>query len=858
MVNLTIDGKTVGVARGTTILEAARQVGIAIPTLCRLEKVSPTGACRICVVEVAGVERPQTACNTPVKEGIVVTTESERLDRIRKQVVQLLLVNHPLDCPVCDAGGECGLQDTCHALDVDRQPFAAENVAHAPIDSWRLIQQVPSRCILCEKCVKVCHETVGASALAVLEKGERAFIDTVDGKPLDCEFCGNCVAVCPTGTLLSKPFKFKARPWELTTIPSICTYCGSQCQIDYNVKHDRVYRVTSKDGETVNDGTLCIGGSFGYGYIDSLDRLLAPARRTNGSAQQVSWDDALAEVADRIAQVRAEAGPDAIAGLASPRLTNEENYLFQKLFRAGIGSNNIDSEARFGALRALRPLDAALGLRGASNRIDRIARAEAVLVFGGDPTAEAPMIDWAIEQACRKHDGRLVVANMREVKLVRYANSVLNFRPGSEIALAHALARLVLDQSLADEAFLQRCVKNLPELKAHLAQVDLQQAAQETGLSLELLRTAAEHLGRAASVAIVFGGDLLKSDDAEEKVRAVANLALVTGALHGDVGGLFPIDEKGNMQGLLDMGVYPESLPGYRDYQTAGRAFEQAWGVTLPAGGRDALGILEGIEEGKIRLLYLAAVNPLAFPDSNRWRQSLKNIEFLVVQDILSSELTDLAHVVLPGVSPAEKSGSFTSLDHRVGSLRPAVSPRGAARADFEILAALYQRLAPKNAPCTIDGVASEIRKLVPIYTPACAGASDQCQPVKELYRPADRALLYSPVASRATVPAAGMELLTGKILYHFGTTSTYADGNLEVAPSGYIEIDPEDAATLGVQDGAIIRVTSATGTAQGPIRISRLLQPGLLFAPYHFRDVNIQKIMPTGQNRVAVQVSKA
>lgn len=857
MVSLTIDGKTIGVPAGTTILEAARQLGITIPTLCWLEKISPTGACRVCVVEVQGVEQPQTACNTPVKEGIVVTTHSERLHAIRRQLVQLLLVNHPLDCPVCDAGGECDLQDVCYALDVDKQRFEAEDVTPAPIENWPLIEQVPSRCILCEKCVKVCHEVVGASALVVRENGERAFIDTVDGKPLNCEFCGSCVAQCPTGTLLSKPFKFKARPWELALIPSVCTYCGSNCQIDYNVKHDQVVRVTSADGQTVNDGNLCIGGFFGYGYIHSPQRLQAPVLRTGGTVRQMGWNEALEAVVSKIRAVKAGPGAAAIAGLGSARLTNEENYLFQKLFRVAIGSNNIDSEARFGSLRALRTLDAALGLKGASNRIDRIGRSEAVLVFGCDPTAEAPMIDWAIEQSCRKRDGKLVVANMRQVKLTRYAETFLNYRPGSEVALANALVKLIVDEKLADEAFLQRFVKNLPEMASHLAGIDLAQAAEETGLSPELLQEAARHLGKAGSVAVVFGPDITRSAGAEAKIQAIANLALVTGSLHGDVGGLFPVDEKGNMQGLLDMGVYPEALPGHQEYQAARSRFEKAWEVKLPEGGRDAHAILEGIEQGSIKFLYLAATNPLvSFPDSNRWRKALEKVEFLVVQDILDSELTELAHVVLPGVSPAEKSGSVTSLDHRVSCLRPAVSPRGEARQDWDILADLYRRLVPKSNIVQVDSILSEMKALVPLYTEVCFEGNDRCRPCqKELYQPLEKGLQYTPVTEGGK--AEGMQLLTGKILFHFGTTSTYAEGNLEVAPVGFIEINPADAQALGVKDGGKVRVTSATGFAQGAVRFSDQVPPGLLFAPYHFRDLNIQQIIPAGQNRVAVQVNK-
>ena len=849
MVNLKIDGKATQIEKGGTILDAAEKIGIRIPTLCYLKKVSPTGACRICVVEVAGAEKPMTACNTPAVEGMVITTQSEKLAAIRRQVVELLLVNHPLDCPVCDAGGECDLQNVCYENDVTRQPFVAEDVNHDVINDWPLIQQVPNRCILCEKCVKVCHEFVGSSSLFVNEKGDRAFID----KHLDlCEFCGSCVSVCPTGTMISKPFKFKARPWELRKTASVCTYCGSQCQIDINVKQNKVCRITSEDGVTVNDGTLCIGGFFGYGYVNSPKRLTRPLVKRAERQEAASWDEALALVADRLRQ-----GGERVAALGSPRLTNEENYLFQKFFRAAVGTNNIDSEARFGSLRALKVLDRTLGLKGASNRLDRIGQAGAVLVFGADVTAEAPAIDWQIEQACRKRDGKLVVANMRRVKLVRYAETFLQYRPGSEAQLAIALTKIIVDQGLADDAYLERFVGNLEELRSHLQSVDLPQAAVATGLSLELLEEAALYLGRAGSVALIFGSDVSKSEGAETKIAALANLALVTGALHGDIGGLFPIDEKGNTQGLLDMGVCPEFLPGYLDYRQARSAFEAAWNVRLPQGGRDALEILEGIEKGEIKTLYLAATNPLvAFADSVRWRRALEKVEFLVVQDILASELTGLAHVVLPGAAYAEKKGTVTSLDHRIGRLDQALSPPGEARVDGDIFAALYSRLVPAGTVSEPAAVQEEIRQLTTLYSDVCTtDASGQRSCLKEPFRPENQSMSYSPVAAMA--PAEGFQLLTGKILFHFGTTSTFADANLEVAPAGYIEMHPEDAAACGVIEGGTVRITSTTGSARGPVRFSTDVPKGLLFAPYHFADINILQAVPAGQNSTAVQVGK-
>jgi formate dehydrogenase alpha subunit len=855
MINLKIDGKEVQIENGATILTAAEHVGIDIPTLCFLKKVSPTGACRICVVDIEGSDKPMTACNTPATEGMIVTTQNEKLATIRKQIVELLLVNHPLDCPVCDAGGECDLQNVCYDLDVDTQPFMAEDVNAGVIDKWPLIQQVPNRCVMCEKCVKVCHETIGSSALFINEKGDRAFID----KTLDlCEFCGNCVAVCPTGTMISKTFKFKARPWELTKTSSVCTLCAAQCQVDLNVKNDEVYRVTSKDDVTVNDGNLCIGGYFGYGYINSDQRLTRPQIKSGKSLKDVDWNEALSVVVDKIKAIRDDSGSDSLAGLSSPRLTNEENYLFQKLFRAGIGSNNIDSEARFGALRAQQLLNAKLGLKGASHHISHIGKAEAVLVFGADVTAEAPAIDWQIEAACRsKRDGNLVVANMRSVKLNRHANTALNYKPGSEVALANALGKLILDNGQVDESKMKELVGNFDELKATLGAVDISKASEVTGVSVALLEEAAAYLGAAASVALIFGADVSKGKDAEQAIAAVANLAIVSGALTGEAGGLFPIDEKGNMQGLIEMGVYPETFPGYQDYATNKTKFEKAWGVSLPESGKNAIGILEGIEKGEIKFLYLAATNPLVtFPMSNRWRQALEKIEFLVVQDILATELVAMADVVLPGASAAEKTGSVTALDNRVSCLSKAIKCVGDAREDWEIFGELCMRLAGKETCPESAAVLQEIRELVPMYEGVCfAGGGHGQICLKETFDIQPGQLQFTAVAGDES--DAGMQLLSGKSCFHFGTTSTFAAGPLSVEAEAYIEINPVDAEAVGVEDGAKVKVTAGDMTVTLQAKVTESVNAGLFFAPYHFAAANVQALMPGVQNRVPVTISK-
>lgn len=848
MVNLTIDGKSVSVPKDTTILEAARQVDIHIPTLCWLEKISTTGACRVCAVEIEGVDRPMTACNTPVKEGINVTTQSEKLTRSRKQIMELILVNHPLDCPVCDAGGECDLQDICYELDVTHQEFKADDVNPETINHWPLIQQVPNRCILCEKCVKVCHELIGADALFVNDKGDRAFIDK---KVENCTYCGNCVAVCPTGTMISKPYKFKARPWALRKVPSICTYCPSQCQVDLNVKDNEVLRVTSDDAGTTNNGTLCVGGFFGYGYINNKKRLTEPTVEQ----KPASWDKAFERVVAEVERIKAESGAAAVAGFASPRLTNEENYLFQKLFRAAIGSNNIDTEARFGALRALRALDKGLGFHGATNRIAAIGNADAVLIFGADPSAEAPAVDWKIQDAVRRNGGKLVIANMRQIHLTQFADSQLSYKPGTEISLASGLGRLLLDRGYLNDENLQRTVSNLDELKADLAAVDLEQVSETTGLSREALEQAADIIGKADNVAVIFGSDVCKSAFGTSKAAAVANLAILSGAL-SSTGGLFPLDEKGNTQGVLNMGVYPENLPGFQSYAESKAKFSQAWKCDLPEGGLDAEGILQEIEAGKVRFLYLAATNPQSFPNSNRWMKALAQVEVLVIQDIFPSEITRLATVVLPGSSYAEKSGSFTSLDHTVRSFDRAIHPVGQSREDWEIFAELYGRLSKTPITFSRTDIFNEISELTSLYVDADFLDDDRRTCLQNLPQIADQGLKYQLIT--ADSGADKLQLLTGTSAGHFGTTSIWAPAPLEVEPEGVLKVNAEDAKIAGVTDGEKLKLTSGTGSTIGKVLISESVPQGLIFAPHNFISLGIQQLMPDGDNLTAVQMTKA
>jgi formate dehydrogenase alpha subunit len=834
MVSLTIDGKNVTVAKGTTILDAAAKLGIAIPTLCWLQKVSPTGACRVCAVEVEGVDRTMTACNTPVKEGIVVTTQSEKLIAIRTKIMELMLVNHPLDCPVCDAAGECDLQNACYGLGAVRQDYSAL-LERRPIRyDWPLIESDPNRCILCEKCVKVDHEVVGCDAIAVVNRGEATIIDTVDGKPLNCEFCGNCVGACPTGTLISKPFKFRGRPWAFTVTKSVCAFCGNGCQIEYHSRNGRVERVTSDDA-TFNSGNLCINGRFGYGYLNADSRLKTPLLDGVPS----DWNKAMTAAVSRLKGIVEAHGADAVAGIGSPRVTNEEQYLFQKLMRSAIGTGNIDSEARFGTAAAQAVLRKQLGFSGSSAAIDRIDNATAVLVIGTDLNAEATGAEYRVIKAATKNDAKLVVANMRDVKLKKFANNHLKYRPGGELALINGLIKAILDSGLADAS---AAAANLDELKTGFAPLSLSDLATTAGVAEASLRDAALLVAGKPSIAILFGADILRSADAAACTAAIANLALLTGCIGKEAGGLFPVDAKNNSQGLLDLGIAPDCAPGFGAVAATGKDFWQ---------------IIAGIESGAVKALYILGADLSTFPGNNRIMKALAKLELLIVQDIFSTRVANLAQVVLPGAAAAEKSGSFTSTDNRVQCFSRAVPPPADAREDWDILIELYNRLTFQATTSTPAGILAEIKSETPLYAGDCKVVDGRCTGTVKSPAALKNGASFAPVTVVQVAGTEGLKLLVGAIGFHNGTMSTRSENNLSVSPEGYVEIHPEDASRLGIADGSTVKVSSSSDSISGAVRISGRLQPGLLFAPSHFRELNANALLTGGVNLVSVKVEK-
>ncbi len=852
---LTIDGTQVTVPVGATILEAAAGLGIKIPTLCWLKKVSTTGACRICVVKVEGVERFMTACNTPVKDGISVITTSPELETARKKTLELMLVNHPLDCPVCDAAGECDLQDTCYSLKVDKNNYGAD-LKRLPIRyDWKLLESDPNRCILCEKCVKVCREVVGREAIEVVDRGDDTIIDTKTGLPLDCDFCGNCIGACPTGTLISKPFKFRGRPWSFEVTKSVCAFCSSGCEIEYHALNGSVERVTSSD-DGYNKGNLCINGRFGYAAFNSPDRIPSPLMKDgSGKLTKASWDQALGAAAAGFAGIASASGGAAIAGIGSPRVTNEESYLFQKFLRGALGSNNIDSEARLGYLPSQVIQWEMLGYSGGTSGMEAIEKATAIIVIGSDLKAESAGFAYRVIQAATKNDAKLVLAGSRVSSMNKYANAFLQCRPGSEAWLVAGINKAVLAEGLASAGN----EPGLEGLKLSLDALSFERITGLSGVSEAELREAAAMICSGGRTAVIYGADVIRSADSRNAVTGTVNLALLTGAVTAAGAGIYPLDEKNNTQGMLDMGVCPEYLPGYHTYEHMAATFGGAWNATLTTTpGRDLFQIVEGIEKGEIKALYVMGSDPLHFmPNRTRLLTALQKLELLVVQDLFLTDTAMLAHVVLPAAAGAEKTGSFTAIDNRVQCFTAAVKPPGNSRTDADILNALHRLVAPKAAAAsqTNDALHHEITSLTGLYNEVCD--HDGCRMGRTKNR--TTSFVCMPLAPLA-LPAASrpFALTIGPVLHHNGSMTTRSENNLLAAGEAYVELSREDAASLGITAGTVLTITSDTGTVSLKTRLSDQLPQGTLFVPAHFRDAAVTSLTGSASFPQYVSLSKA
>jgi formate dehydrogenase alpha subunit len=862
---LTIDGRETRVRPGVTIYWAARNLGIDVPHLCYGEDVHPLASCRLCVVEVEGMKNLAASCTYPVSDGMVVRTDTERVQRARRLNLELILSDHDISCITCEKSGDCALERYAYEFGIKESVFTGPGRAknQFPIKEENpFIVRDYNKCILCGRCVLACGELQFDSAIDYAGRGFGARISTAFDRPLQettCEFCGRCISVCPVGALSEKTRRRQGREWEFQTTSTICPFCGCGCTLDMHTKDGKVVKVTTSRN-TVGRGNLCVKGKFGTQFVNHPERLTTPLIKRDGRFQEASWDEALELTARRLKEIRAEHGADAIGGLSSAKCTNEDNYVFQRFMRAVVGTNNVDHCARLCHASTVAGLAKAFGSGAMTNSITELRFADCFFVTGSNTTEAHPIIALEIKAAVQKHGAKLIVADPREIDLVQYATLWLRQRSGTDVALFNGIMHAILAEGLEDRQFIDKRTEDFEKLKETTAKYTPEKVEKITGVPREKIVEAARIYAGAGAASIVYSMGITQHTTGTDNVLSLANLAMLTGNVGKKSSGVNPLRGQNNVQGACDLGALPNVYPGYQQVANpqVQDKFEKAWASSLsPKPGLTVVEMLHGAEDGSIRAMVIMGENPfLSDPNANRVRKDLEALEFLVVQDIFLSETARHADVVLPAASFAEKEGTFTNTERRVQLLRRVLAPPGEARPDWKILCDLAARLgAPMSYQSAAD-IMDEIASLTPIY----GGVHHDRLEGRGLQWPCpDREhpgtpFLHQGMFSRGKglfnaveyIPPAEEPdeeypylLTTGRILYHFhtGTMTRRVAGLDALRPDGFVEIHPEDAAALGIEDGGLAEVSSRRGTVTARAAVTRRSRPGSVFMAFHFAE---------------------
>lgn len=851
IINFIIDDKPISAPEGTNIFQAAADNNIYIPGLCYHPKLSQFGGCRLCFVEVT--ERKRTghrfACAYPVSEGMIVKVNTPNVSRYRKSVMEYLLAHHELSCPTCDKSGECGLQNIAYEQNLAPGRFKTVRSHYPVIRDNPVLELNRNRCILCGRCVSTCKEIEGISAIDFQNRGFKTVIGTAFDRPLDCSFCGGCVAVCPTGAWQDRTLGFRGRPWEFISTPTICPYCSVGCSIVINTKMDSVRRIVSNDRLGINEGNLCVKGRFGHEFIHSPERIKTPLIRKNGELCPASWDDAIDAVSKRFQHIIREHGGQFIGGIGSEKCTNEDNYLFQKFCRSVLGTNTIDNVSHIKSpyLNGLIYKSVVNGIASAS--LKEIEHADTLFFFGADITEAHPVVGSMARKAIRTNDANLIIANIRNVSFNSSAkNDIrLHYALGSQQVLINALIKVILDDNLVDLKKAEISASNLHELQSSLDKFSVKDASQSTGISGETIRSVATLLTKPGNCCIVCGKDIEEDPLGEITIKALSNLCALINAAQdkktspGKISMLFSRHHN-NSQGVNDMGVVPEFFPGYLDIDDASNRekVEKLWGTKLSDNifRKDAAHGIDLALDGKLKALYVMGENPIiTYPIGKDIHAALKRIDFVVVQDTFLTETAQLADVVFPAATFAEKEGTFTNMGMTVQRLNKAIQPVGDAKPDWQIICELAKKMGHTYSYLSAKEILSEIGSIASIYAGInydrlkrkefhwVSAFYDENKSAKYTFEIVPSKLLS--LVKRKDFP---FILLTGASLNHQGTYSRYSKALTSIVPECFVEINKNDAQGLLIQHGDMVTVESMQNKIKLKAKVSGKTPEGTVF----------------------------
>ncbi|MCC6068950.1 formate dehydrogenase subunit alpha [Ferrovum sp. PN-J185] len=871
-VTLTIDGFPVTVAKGTSIMRAAVELGTQIPKLCATDSLEPFGSCRLCLVEIEGRRGFPASCTTPAESGMVVRTQSPKLADLRRGVMELYISDHPLDCLTCASNGDCELQDMSGAVGLRevRYGYEGKNHIHSDKDTSNpYFQYDPSKCIVCNRCVRACEETQGTFALTISGRGFNSRVSPGESQSFmdsECVSCGACVDACPTATLVEKSIVAQGQPEH--SVITTCAYCGVGCGFKADMKGSEVVRMTPWKEGKANEGHACIKGRFAWGYATHKDRMLKPMVRENITDpwQEVSFDEAINFAAKKLRGIQDKYGVDSIGGITSSRCTNEETYLVQKLVRAVFHNNNVDTCARVCHSPTGFGLGQTYGTSAGTQTFKSIEQSDVVLVMGANPTDAHPVFGSRMKKRLRE-GAKLIVIDPRAIELVSTAHIKadyhLQLRPGTNVAMVSALAHVIVTEGLVKEDFVnERC--DLESFNLWRDWVTKEENSPEaleltTGVPAQLVREAARLYATGGNAAIYYGLGVTEHAQGSTAVIGIANLAMATGNIGREGVGVNPLRGQNNVQGSCDMGSFPHEFPGYRhvsDSKTRG-LFEQDWGVSLRGDpGLRIPNMFDAALEGSFKGLYCQGEDIVqSDPDTQHVTAALEAMECVVVQDIFLNETAKYAHVFLPGSSFLEKDGTFTNAERRISRVRQVMEPK-AGMADWQVTVALAKALGYEMNYSHPGEIMAEIARLTPTFAGVnyekldklgslqwpCNDEHPEGTPlmhVDHFVRGKGRFIIsqYVPTEERVT-KRFPLILTTGRILSQYNVgAQTRRTENVHFHDEDRLEIHPDDAKERGISSGDWVGIASRSGETVLRALVSERMQPGVIYTTFHFPE---------------------
>ena len=868
-VNLTIDGVSVSVPEGTSVMHAASLSGVTVPKLCATDSLEPFGSCRLCLVEIEGRRGYPASCTTPVAEGIKVHTQTPKLADIRRGVMELYISDHPLDCLTCATNGDCELQDMAGAVGLRdvRYGYEGENHLKSIKDTSNpYFTFDPSKCIVCSRCVRACEEVQGTFALTIQGRGfdSKVSAGNKDFKDSECVSCGACVQACPTATLIENTIIEAGVPEHSVT--TTCAYCGVGCSFHAEMKGEEVVRMTPNKDGGANHGHSCVKGRFAWGYATHKDRITTPMIRKSihDPWEKVTWDVAINYAASEIQRIQKKYGRDSVGAISSSRCTNEEVYVVQKLVRAALGNNNVDTCARVCHSPTGYGLKQTLGESAGTQNFDSVMHSDVIMIIGANPTDGHPVFASQMKRRLRE-GAKLIIVDPRAIDLVDNSPHIkadyhLKLKPGSNVAIVNALAHVIVTEKLMDDSFIKaRCEDDaFKSWKDFITKPENSPEAMSafTGVNAKDVRAAAKLFAKGGNAAIYYGLGVTEHSQGSTMVMGIANLAMLTGNIGREGVGVNPLRGQNNVQGACDMGSFPHEFPGYRHVSDKATLalFEKAWDVKLQnEPGLRIPNMLDVAIDGQFKALYCEGEDiAQSDPNTQHVTHALESMECVIVQDLFLNETAMYAHVFLPGSSFLEKNGTFTNAERRISRVRKVMSPKNGYE-DWEITQMLSNALGYKMDYSHASDIMDEIARLTPTFRGVSYKKLDELGSIQwpcndehplgtptmhidEFVRGKGKFIIteYVPTSEKVTQKYP-LILTTGRILSQYNVgAQTRRTKNVAWHEEDLVEIHPHDAEERGIQSGDWVGIVSRSGETVLRAQITERVQPGVIYTTFH------------------------